>query len=223
MKKHILPIGLLFFLACTNNADKQATPADSATNVVITDEIPEEDELEPATQVFSSLDSNFNTESFYESGADSVRFTQLSKIDSGSLREFVPYLIFNADSSLAIDPYSYNYIIQQRNGKQKVSEAGPDVEIALIDVKQNTRRRLWYSGPAAAILDAKWKNKTELLLSGVEQIDTAGYQPFVLEINVANNQIERWQSDEMITGQVNDVLKQKLEAQLNAPRTNRVF
>jgi hypothetical protein len=225
MKKFILPIGLVFFLACTNNADQQATPpTDSVTgSTVITNELPQEDELQPVTQVFTKLDSTFNAGSFYQSGIDSVRYAELSKIDSASLKEFIPYLIFNADSSLAIDPYSYNYIIQKRNGKYRLSEAGPDVEIGLIDVKQNVRRRLWFSGPAAAILDAKWKNKTELWLSGVEQLDTTGYQPFVLEINVTDNHVQRYQSDEALNGPVNDVLKQKLEAQLNAPRTNRAF
>jgi hypothetical protein len=223
MKKFILPFGLLLLAACSNEADQQASPTDSAGTTVITDELPEDEELASVTQVFTSLDSTFNAGSFYEAGADSVQFSQLSQIDSGSLQEFVPYLIFNADSSLAIDPYSYNYIIQQRNGKQKVSEAGPDVEIGLVDVKRHTRRRLWYSGPAATILDARWKNNTELWLTGIEQLDTAGYQPFVLAINTANNQIHRWQSDEILNGQVNDVLKQKLEAQLNAPRTTRVF
>ncbi|HYH15122.1 MAG TPA: hypothetical protein VD794_07880 [Flavisolibacter sp.] len=224
MKRIILPIGLLFFIACTSNTDQQATPTtDSIEGAVITDELPEEDELAPVTQVFTTLDSNFNTGSFYQSGIDSVSFTQLSKLDSGSLKEFVPYLIFNADSSLAIDPYSYNYIIQQRKGKYKVNEAGPDVEIGLVDLRQNARRRLWYSGPAAAILDAKWKDKTQLLLSGIEQLDTAGYQPFVLIIDVTDNHIQRWQSDEILEGPVNDVLKQKLEAQLNAPRTIRAF
>lgn len=224
MKKLILPIGLLWFVACTNKADQQATPSDSSQGTtVVTDELPEADELAPVTQAFTNLDSSFNVGSFYPSGIDSVQFTQLSKIDSGNLREFIPYLIYNADSSLAADPYSYNYIIHEQKGKSKVSEAGPDVEIGLIDLKKNTRRRLWYSGPAAVILDAKWKNKNELLLGGVEQIDTAGFQPFVLVINVANNHIDRWQSDEMLTGQVNDVLKQKLEAQLNASRTTRAF
>jgi len=224
MKRIILPIGLLFFMACTNNADQQApTPTDSITGDVITDELPEAEELAPVTEVFTTLDSSFNTGSFYQSGIDSVSFSQLTKIDSGSLKEFVPYLVFNADSTLAIDPYSYNYVIQKRQGRYKVSEAGPDVEIGLVDLKQNARRRLWYSGPASAILDAKWKSKTELLLSGVEQLDTAGYQPFVLVIDVTDNHVQRWQSDEILDGQVNDVLKQRLEAQLNASRTNRVF
>jgi len=224
MKKIILPIGFLFFMACTNNADQQATPpTDSGDGTVITNELPEAAELAPVTDVFTTLDSNFNAGSFYQSGIDSVSFSQLSKIDSGSMKEFVPYLIFNADSTLAIDPYSYNYIIQKRQGRYRVSEAGPDVEIGLVDLKQNARRRLWYSGPAAAILDAKWKSKTELLLSGVEQLDTAGYQPFVLVIDVTDNHVQRWQSDEILDGRVTDVLKQRLEARLNAPRTNRVF
>lgn len=224
MKKLLLPIGLLCLVACSNNADQKAAPSDSIQGTaMVTDELPEEEKLAPVTQVFTNLDSNFNTGSFYPSGIDSVQYAQLAKIDSGNLKEFIPYLIYNADSSLAADPYSYNYIIHQQKGKTKVSEAGPDVEIGLIDLKQNTRRRLWYSGPAATILDAKWKNKNELLLGGVEQIDTSGYQPFVLVINVTNNHIDRWQSDEMLTGQLNDVLKQKLEAQLNATKTTRAF
>jgi hypothetical protein len=224
MKKLLLPLGWLFFIACTNNVDKQATPVDSsAGGTVVTDELPEAEELGPITKVFTNVDSTFNTGSFYPSGVDSVPSTQSYQVDSGSLRAFAPVLIYNTDSSLAIDPYSYNYIIHQQQGQQKVSEAGPDVEVALIDLKNNTRRRLWYSGPAAAILDAKWKNKNELLLGGAEQVDTAGYQPFVLVVNITNNHIDRWQSDEMLKGPVNDVLKQRLEAHLNATRTTRAF
>lgn len=224
MKKFLLPIGLFWLVACKNNTDQKASPTESSQGTtVVTDELPEEEELAPVTQVFTSLDSNFNTGSFYPSGIDSVQYAQLAKIDAGSMKEFIPFLIYNADSSLAVDPYSYNYIIHQQKGKTKVSEAGPDVEIGLVDLKQNTRRRLWFSGPAATILDAKWKSKNELLLGGVEQIDTSGYQPFVLVINVTNNHIDRWQSDEMLTGQVNDVLKKRLEAQLNAIKTTRAF
>ena len=223
MNKILLVSTLLFFAACTNDAADEPKVSDSMSNTVITDELPEEDEIAPVAQVFTSLDSGFNAGSFYESGIDSLQLTQLAKIDSGNLEEFVPYLIYNADSTLAIDPYSYNYVIQDRNGTKKVSQAGPDVEIALIDIKQNTRRRLWFGGPSTAILDAKWKNKNELWLSGIESLDTAGYQPFILAINVTNNQVQRWQSDEIVKTQVNDILKRKLEAQANAPRTNRAF
>jgi hypothetical protein len=221
----ILPLSafLFFFAACSNDAANEPKATDSISNTVITDELPEEEEIAPVAEVFTTLDSNFNTGSFYDSGTDSLRQARLAKIDSGSLKEFVPYLIYNADSSLAIDPYSYNYIIQERNGTRRISDAGPDVEIALIDVKQGTRRRIWFGGPSTAILDAKWKNKNELWLSGIESLDTAGFQPFILSIDIANKQVQRWQSDEIVKTEVNDVLRRKLEAQANAPKTNRVF
>lgn len=213
---------LLFFWSCNDATEGQGEHTDTKA-INPQEKASLEDDLLPVTEVFTQLDSSFNRGSFYESGIDTLDRKTPTPLDTTGISAFIPFLIYNEDSSMAIDPYSYNYVILQRGGQQKVSEGGPDVEVSLIDLRQKTKSRLWFGGPSSQLLDLQWKNKEELWISGTEEMDSAHYQPFVLSINTRDLTIQRWSSDELLQGEKKDLLKQRLQAKLNATRTNRAF
>ncbi|GAA4337895.1 hypothetical protein GCM10023184_33960 [Flaviaesturariibacter amylovorans] len=99
------------------------------------------------------------------------------------LAQWKPYLMYNADSSLAIDLYSYNYVLRRRGGKTTLEEGGPDFEVGLIDLAKGTRRRLFFTGTAASVLDAAWTDSRTVLLAVAEVRSDDGFRPTLHRFN----------------------------------------
>jgi hypothetical protein len=158
---------------CNNSADREQPREDTAT--AITESDPEGLELEAIQAAFpelykhfSAADPSFSTDSFFLATTAPLETLEPQKLDTQRLRPFTPFLIFNSDSSRAIDMVSYNYEPVQKNGKSMFAEAGPDTEVSLIDFKKNTKQRILFLGTAAGIEDAKWTDNGEVLLAGWE-------------------------------------------------------
>ena len=220
MRKTILyPVLLLTLAACQNSStEKQVVEDSSVHGEIILNEL---DTLKAISRSFAEIDSTFDMASFEQAGSAPVPATDVTPIVQEQLQPFMPYLIYNADSTRAIDPYSYNYVIRERNGQKQVADAGPDSEIALVDFKTKTRRRLWFSGPSARIVDVQWKNGNVLWIAGVEEITTDTYVPFIQQINTVTNTVLSYQSgDTLHTTTQQNKLKSGLEQKI---RTSRVF
>lgn len=108
------------------------------------------------------------------------------------LNAFIPYLIYNRDSTRAIDLVSYNYVLDNKNGKQVLAEAGPDTEVGIIDLNENMRTRIFYSGPGTTIREGKWLDSTTVLLGGAESISSSAIRPFILRINLKEKTQQRF-------------------------------
>ncbi|MBD0365896.1 MAG: hypothetical protein ICV53_07310, partial [Flavisolibacter sp.] len=138
-----LGVCLLLMAACTNSAsDKSREPevvnpiAFGETNTAIETAFPD------VFRYFSRQDSSFSATHFQLISEDSLEALPPGTINKQELRPYLPYLIYNKDSSQAIDMYSYNILLTNKNGNTVSEAAGPDSEVALLDFKANTRRRL---------------------------------------------------------------------------------
>ena len=114
-----------------------------------------------------------------------------SNMDAESLRGFIDekrsFLVFNADSSLALDIGSLNWVVSKnKRGKVKFS-SDVDTEIALLDLKSATRTRLVFFGSAAWIDNGWWEDANNVILSGFMANDTLPnqYSPIVIRMNIS--------------------------------------
>jgi hypothetical protein len=180
--------------ACSNdnNTESQA-PEDSETY----QEEATDNQAALVQQSFPELfayidrqDSSFTPDQFSLNGENTIDSLPAAALEKDQLQPYKDMLVYSPDSTLAVDLFSYNYIITQRNGKSSMEEAGPDTEIGLVDVKNNTRKRIFFSGPATMVYDAKWINNKELMLAGSEAVENNQLKPMVWRINLADSSMQ---------------------------------
>jgi len=182
--KRILGSVLLvaLFGSCNNSAETPAKPVDSMP-VEVEVINPNQQEVDRAAQLYQPLftffqasDSTFDVRKFNLSIVDSLTVMR-QPLDEAAIKPYLPYLIFNADSTKAIDLHSYNTILVERNGKTVSEAAGPDTEIALIDFKSKTRQRLLFAGPSFVVHDGSWVNEEIVSVAGGELVSSELFKP----------------------------------------------
>jgi hypothetical protein len=141
-------------------------------------------------QYLSKQDSTFSEDSFMLSGESKVEQVPPMPVDEARLKPFQQYFIYNQDSSLALDLYSYNYIIANRGGNSTLEEAGPDSEAAVIDRKAGLRRRVFFGGPSHTLWDAKWVTAQELMLIGAETRENDRVIPTIWKVNLQDTSVQ---------------------------------
>lgn len=183
---------LLLMMACNNAAETKPEIEDTAQlEEEVIEAAPEIENVKFSfQQLFSFLearDSSFNSDQFQPVIVDSIKLMPAQPIDEVSLKPYYPYLVYNSDSSKAIDLYSYNTILVEKNGKVVSEAAGPDTEIALIDFKNKTRQRLLFVGPSSVINDGKWLNDHVISIAGGEMVDNEKFKPEVWLFDIHAN------------------------------------
>ena len=202
MKRNLLFITLILALAsCSNNEQANNTHG-------ITDSTSLEDSMsvEPENnQLTETSISTLNNSGIYKFAKDKspefewkkfqlVRFWNLD--DAAATENFTPeksyyqaygsFLKYAPDSLKFIDLDSYNIDIRKnKDGRLIGYEQGPDVEVSLVDLKKNQKKRLLFLGPGNSIEDATWIDNDNLLLIGtaVDSVGT-GSIPTVWKYNV---------------------------------------
>jgi hypothetical protein len=190
--KFITGFGLYFLFilsSCNNNsADKHENRNDS----------------EPVKRTFNDLfprlnkflreqDSTFSPELFEEAATIDIPDSTALGIEEGELLPYYPYLLFNSDSSFALDMVTYNYLPLQRNGITAMEEQGPDYEVALIDLKKNERRRLLFFGTMGSVMDARWETPNIVIMVGpTEWTDTDSVQMEMWKYIVGDRKLQKF-------------------------------
>ena len=212
-KKFIPFLFALFLLACTNNNSSKEENKEAIEEVEEPYVNPTKQEISSAFpgvyQFFSAKDSSFSTSKFQQMSSRSVTGPDL-KLSEASKR-YYPLFIYNADSSYAIDLYSYNIILQKKNGKTVVNHAGPDIEVALVDLKNQTRKRIYFGGSSSAVLDAKWINNEEFILLTGEIMGASKFQPQVLQYKLIDNSVNEFIYSDTLQVSVEDYVDRRLQ------------
>jgi len=213
IKKFIPFLLALSLFACNNSSSK-----DENKETVETVEEPYVDPVKqeissafPSVyQFFSTQDSTFNASKFQQVSSQKNNNADLDLSEIS--KAYYPLFIYNADSSHAIDLYSYNIILQKRNGKTVANHAGPDVEVALIDFKNKTRKRIYFGGPSSAVLDAKWIDKKEFFLLTGEIVNQSKFQPRLLQYKMADNSSNEFVYSDTLQFKVGDYIDRRLQS-----------
>ncbi len=184
-------IFVLLLISCSNNADVQAEEKDTANTQQSPDTSPNTAFKNALSSFYIYLetgDTSFNPEDFEQVGQNVLDTTTQSTLSEKQKEDFFNCFIFNSDSSLALDLFSYNYMV--RPADDKLVPLGPDNEIGLVDVNTGKRIRIFFSGPAALVADGSWLNNNTFVLAGAELIDENRIKPFNWKVDLAVNSIE---------------------------------
>lgn len=186
----------MLMLASCNNSSTQvvSTVGDSGYT------IPYFTELFPHLNDYLHVqDSNFSAERFQEAATIDIPDSAGLQVDMEKLRPFYPYLIFNEDSSFAIDLVTYNYILDKHGAREFLEEQGPDYEAAVIDMKKKERKRLLFFGTMGTVMDATWATPSTLIMAGpVKWTDTDSLQMEVWKYDVKDGKLKKFSYPEMI-------------------------
>jgi hypothetical protein len=224
MHKVWILVSSLFLIAACNNENNSteqitATEADTLQQTETAAEITYLEKSFPDLFAYmEGQDAAFEAQNF-ELGSE-VKMDPLPAVtlEPGQLKPFEPFLIYNSDSTKAIDLYSYNYIITRRNGEVKLEEAGPDTEVALIDVASNTRQRIFFSGPSVMVFEARWNNNNEIVMAGAEQVDNQKIKPLAWQYNLTDSVMQTYTYDEAIAANMKNFKDQKIMKNSNELR-----
>ncbi len=190
----------LFLFSC-NNAE-EAKPAEGLPDTVTMDEVVT---VPPVDKAFPELyrylynsDKNFSNAEFEGGETEMEQDTTIKKLEPRTLEPFRDYLIYNRDSSYAIDPVTYNYIPVKQRGKTVLAEGGPDFELGLIDLKNYTRRQLLFFGTMGTVMDASWEDDQTIMIAGAKEIVGDSLRPVIWKYEIPSRTWHIYTYKEMI-------------------------
>lgn len=205
MKQTLFAVLTAFLLtACGNNA----TTKNEGVDTVAADDATEV-EAAWAKGAFPELytllktqDASFDPALFLETEGGTTTPVPPRFFAPEELQPFRLYLVYNQDSTKAIDMVSYNYIIDKKGDQPVLEPAGPDTEIGVIDLKTNMRTRIFFSGPGTVIREAKWLDGHTVLLGGAENTGNSTIRPILLRINLEEASLQRFTYADSLQGQL---------------------
>ena len=160
----------LFINACSDS-DAPATK-ESTTEIPVEEKPAEISNVEriPLWQNYMEQQfPDFNDEDFSPAYTVPLETFPPYPINESELNFFKPYLAYNADSTKAIDVYSYSSVTSNKGGERVYMNGGPDAQINLVNTKDNTFQRLFFSGPILSFWDAKWIDSNKVIIAGTEE------------------------------------------------------
>jgi len=211
-----LALAALLLAACNNSNNTTEAATAETTTELEADENAHVAKLERSFEnLFAYLeqqDSSFAPAQFAPGFVGKIDSLPAVAYEPARIQPFEPFLIYNSDSTKAIDLYSYNYIITRRNGQVKLEEAGPDTEIGLIDVKSNTRKRIFFSGPSMVVFDARWNSDNEIVMAGAEQLQNNQVKPMAWQYNLTDSTMQTFNYNEAIAADTRAYKEQTIAA-----------
>ena len=221
-----LALAALLLTAC-NNSNNTTTQTEAEPAQTTTVEAEESTHVATLQRSFENLfaymeqqDSSFTPQHFEPGYVGKIDSLPAVTYEPARIQPFEPFLIYNSDSTKAIDLYSYNYIITRRNGDVKLEEAGPDTEIGLIDVKNNTRKRIFFSGPSMVVFDARWNSDNEIVMAGAEQLQNNQLKPVAWQYNLTDSTMQTFNYNEAIAADMKGYKEQTVAALTAQKRSN---
>lgn len=196
MKPIIAAIVIAFFtIACSNSAGTGEASVDTAAlaNTPLSPEVQLVENAFPNMyQILKGQDASFDPALFEESEGGYGAPPPPRFFPPEELEQFKPYLIYNKDSTKAIDLVSYNFIVDKKDGTQVLEPSGPDTEAGIINLKDNMRTRIFYSGPGTIMREGKWLDSTIVLLGGADKLSGTAIKPFLLRIDLKEKTLQRF-------------------------------
>lgn len=190
--------------ACNNNAATKEDRVDTVTerSEETADELMVLQAFPEMYRQLSRQDASFSPDRFQETEGGTMEPVPGRFFPPEELQPYLPYLIYNSDSSQAIDLVTYNYMLDRKNGETVLEPAGPDTEVAVIDLKKNMRTRIFFSGPGTTIREGKWLGENTVLLGGAENVNSTAIRPILLRINLKENNLQRFTYADKLQGQL---------------------
>ena len=184
--KALIPIAFLFFLAgCSDASDSTSKEENNEDSVLHEEALPQVEVVFPEMfRHFTMADSSFSSESF-EGGQTDIRTDSADQqITNETIARYLPFLIFNPDSTYAIDLVTRNYVHDQRNDRTILAEGEPDFEVGLIDLRNNKRKQLLFFGTMGTVLDAGWHDNSTVMIAGANEVLADSIRPVIWKYEI---------------------------------------
>ena len=161
---------MVFMNACTNS-DQPAKEASVTDSVIAAppEEISNIERLPLWQNYMEQQFPDFNEEDFSAAYTVPLETFPPYPVNEKELNFFKPYLAYNADSTKAIDIYSYSSVTSSKGDQRVYMNGGPDAQINLVDIKDNTSQRLFVCGPMVSFWDAQWVDSNKVIVAGTEE------------------------------------------------------
>lgn len=204
MRYFICILTAAMLLACTNEAvDTRVDEKMVEAEPLPADPLSQKLKGDAFVQFVAATDASFAATDFQHAGS-----FPLPKVQSGFTPESVaPYhglLVFDRDSSRAVDLFSYGTFITEN--QLRGGEA--DTEAALLDYKNNVRKRLLYLGPSYVLAHASINDST-VTLSGFERMDDNKLKPLFWVINLNEETAELYEYKKTVTASPAEFFRQQ--------------
>jgi len=212
----ILAVTLIMLSGCATDDKKQVeTPPIEKTADTIG--------LETNNNIYTSWeefykkeDISFALDSFFKNDTiiGELHITSYKPNDS-FYTNFGNLLVYNSDSTMFIDAFSTNWIIERdRNGKLTAREGEIDQEVTVVDKKAQTRNRLFYCGPGCQVQKVFWYNDDIVGIMGLmTEYSDEYYTPTIWFVNIHNGITIPYEYNSSVSIiQANDFMKNHLES-----------
>ncbi len=166
----LLVVMTVFMHSCTNS-DQPAEEVSATDSVAVAPpaEISNIDRLPLWRNYMEQQFPDFNAEDFNAAYTVPLETFPPYPVNEKELNFFKPYLAYNADSTQAIDIYSYSSVTSSKGDQRVYMNGGPDAQINLVNIKDNTSQRLFFSGPMLSFWDAQWVDSNKVMVAGTEE------------------------------------------------------
>lgn len=181
--------------SCNNSGSGESRPTDTATQYSVEEAADAPALAATFPDLFGYLegqDSSFSTSRFSEEDVINSDTGMVHSIDTAGLKEYRPYLIYNPSRTYAIDAVTNSFVIRQRNGKAELVEGGPDTEVALLDLRNNRWKRIFFGGTMSAFLDARWENDSTFVFAHATMVGIDSIQPQITRYRLGDSTITRF-------------------------------
>ena len=208
MKVFIALAGLVLILACNSGSDQSGNVDSSKNNPA--DTMTSYSPIDSSTEFLNSFSSNLqpwleqttkNPEvrlkdfSYADNWVDDSLIITKQNFDRDFLKAYESVLVYSPDEKKVLDLGSYGSVISKsKNGKTRIQQGGPDVEVAVIDLPAKKRRRIFFSGPRNLIEKGFWMNDSTVVLAGKSHEQNAEIPMlWMITLNDTTNFITRYE------------------------------
>ena len=139
---------------------------------------------------YSKADPGWRSSGFTASGGNihSDSFDLAPDISTERMKAFAPLLSWSPDSSLCLDLWSYNRLVESdADGRPVLAGGGPDQMVVLSDASGLRRRQVLFNGPMQVTETADWVTKDAFVMGMLNIDESAGLvTPEILLFNLSD-------------------------------------
>jgi hypothetical protein len=203
----ILPA--IFLVSCSNNASPVAEETEDTVETTENMNVRLQEHFPKLFAFYQQQDTSFPKAGFEGGELDRKDSLVSTTIDTSQIRPYRPYLVFNHDSTKAIDFVSYSYVLVKKNGQATLEQGGPDAEVALLDFKNNSRKRILFMGSSGTILNSDWDGN-EVLIAGAEDLGDDKVKPTFWIYNTETGAMEIYNYNAPLKADIKNYTEQLL-------------
>ena len=207
--KLLISILFVLLLAGCSDSDDANTSTNNEDSAHIEDEaLPQVDEVFPElNQYLINADSSFSIEGFEGGQTETKTDSTDQNISNQTISKYLPYLIFNADSTYALDLVINNYVPVEKNDEIVLVEGGPDFEVGLISLRNNKRKQLLFFGTMGVVMDAKWTDNNTIMIAGANEMNGDSIRPVIWTYDIPSKAWSVYTYDKMIAADASNFPK----------------